>query len=318
MGHVYGPVPSRRLGRSLGVDLVPFKVCSYDCIYCQLGRTTEKTLERREYVPITEIMADLEGLLAQGVRPDYISLAGSGEPTLNSGIGELIRKIKAVTPIPVAVLTNGSLLWRDDVQEELLAADLVLPSLDAGDAALFELVNRPHAGISFARMVEGLETFTRRFPGEVWLEVLLLGGVTGIFHEVEKINALIERIQPNRVQLNTVARPPVEDFAYALSLKQMRALQQAFTVPVELIGGIDQGNAAPDGASAAGAERILALLERRPCTCDDLARGLGIHVLAAMKELDPLLATGQIQTVVIGGKHFYRARPEEREGVALP
>ncbi|MDX9710485.1 MAG: radical SAM protein [Trichloromonas sp.] len=308
MGHVYGPVPSRRLGRSLGVDLVPFKVCSYDCIYCQLGRTTEKTVERLEYVAVAEIMAEVEGFLAQGARPDYISLAGSGEPTLHSGIGDLIRKIKAITSIPVAVITNGSLLWRDDVQEDLLAADLVLPSLDVGDAALFALVNRPHEEISFERMVEGLVTFTRRFPGEVWLEVLLLGGVTGIPREAEKINDLIERIQPQRVQLNTVARPPAEEFAFALSTKQLRMLQKVFTTPVELIGGTDQVSTAPEGTSAADEDRILALLERRPCTCGDLAKGLGIHVMAAMKALDPLLAVGRIEPVVIGGKHFYRAR----------
>lgn len=318
MKHVYGPVPSRRLGRSLGVDLVPFKVCSYDCIYCQLGRTTEKTLERREYVPIAEILTELKSLLAQGAAPDYISLAGSGEPTLNSGIGELIRNIKEITSIPVAVLTNGSLLWRDDVQEELLAADLVLPSLDAGDAALFELVNRPHGGISFERMVEGLVTFTRRFPGEVWLEVLLLGGVTGIPREAEKINELIERIQPQRVQLNTVARPPAEDFAFALSTKQMRALQKSFTVPVELINENPEASPERSDTSAVDEERILALLERRPCTCGDLAKGLGLHVMAAMKALDPLLAAGKINAVVIGGKPFYRTRQAPEKEAMRP
>ena len=314
MRHVYGPVPSRRLRRSLGVDLVPFKTCSYDCIYCQLGRTTHKTAQRLEYVSISEIMAELESLLAQGAAPDYISLAGSGEPTLNSGIGELIRKIKDITSIPVAVLTNGSLLWRDDVQQELRTADLVLPSLDAGDAALFGLVNRPHEAITFERMVEGLATFTRRFTGEVWLEVFLLGGVTGIAREVEKINDLIERIQPRKVQLNTVARPPAEDFAFALSMKQMRALQKVFTCPVELIGENSEESPPGSGPTVVDEEQILALLGRRPCTCDDIAKGLGIHVMAAMKKLDPLVAAGKVSSVTLGGENFYRMKQASRKG----
>lgn len=314
MRHVYGPVPSRRLGRSLGVDLVPFKTCSYDCIYCQLGRTTHKTAQRLEYVSISEIMAELESLLAQGAAPDFISLAGSGEPTLNSGIGELIRKIKDITSIPVAVLTNGSLLWRDDVQEELRTADLVLPSLDAGDAALFGLVNRPHEEITFERMVDGLATFTRRFTGEVWLEVFLLGGVTGISREVEKINDLIERIQPHKVQLNTVARPPAEDFAFALSMKQMRALQKVFTCPVELIGENSEESPPASGPTVVDEELILALLGRRPCTCNDIAKGLGIHVMAAMKKLDPLVAAGKVSSVTLGGENFYQMKQASRKG----
>jgi wyosine [tRNA(Phe)-imidazoG37] synthetase (radical SAM superfamily) len=250
----------------------------------------------------------LENQLAQGEVPDYISLAGSGEPTLNSGIGDLIRKIKLITSIPVAVLTNGSLLLRDDVQEELLAADLVLPSLDAGDAALFHLVNRPDDEISFERMIKGLVTFTQRFSGEVWLEVFLLGGITGIASEAEKINAIIERIQPHRIQLNTVARPPAEDFAFALSMKKMRALQKVFTGQVEIISESSERTPSVSRKTSVAEEQILALLGRRPCTCFDLAKGLGIHVMAVMKILDPLVASGKVNSVAIGGKSFYGAK----------
>ena len=178
--HVYGPVPSKRLGRSLGVDLAPFKRCTYDCIYCQLGRTTDKTVEPKAYATSEAICSELERKLSFGPPPDYISLAGSGEPTLNAGIGELIAKIKGMTNIPVAVLTNGSLLWRDEVRAALMAADLVLPSLDAGDEAMFQYVNRPHRDISFERMIAGLSDFVRVYPGPVWLEVFLLAGVTAM------------------------------------------------------------------------------------------------------------------------------------------
>jgi wyosine [tRNA(Phe)-imidazoG37] synthetase (radical SAM superfamily) len=205
--YIYGPVPSRRLGRSLGIDLVPFKTCTYDCIYCQLGRTTNKTMERRSYVPIEDIIGELKIKLATGEHPHYITIAGSGEPTLHSEIGELIVRIKAMTKIPVTVLTNGSLLFMPEVRAALMQADLVIPSLDAGDETMFRYVNRPHPEISFDRMVNGLIDFTRDFPGDVWLEVLLLFGITGMADETRKIAAYAERIGPQRVQLNTVCRP---------------------------------------------------------------------------------------------------------------
>jgi len=153
---LYGPVPSRRLGRSLGIDLVPFKTCTYDCIYCQLGKTTNKTTERLNYVPVADVLREVREKLSTGVGCDYISMAGSGEPTLHASLGELISKIKEMTDIPVAVITNGSLLYLPEVRESLLKADLVIPSLDAGDAQLFEYVNRPHENIVFERMIEGL------------------------------------------------------------------------------------------------------------------------------------------------------------------
>ncbi|MGD2175646.1 MAG: radical SAM protein, partial [Candidatus Brocadiaceae bacterium] len=156
---VFGPVPSRRLGRSLGIDLVPFKTCSYDCIYCQLGRTTLKTTERREWVPLDLVLEEVEEKLNS--EPDYITLSGSGEPTLFSRLGELIGHIKNITDIPVAVLTNGSLLWRKTVRDNLQEADLVIPSLDAGNESMFRYVNRPAPQLSFYEVAEGLITFRR-------------------------------------------------------------------------------------------------------------------------------------------------------------
>ena len=175
--HVYGPVPSRRLGRSLGVDLVPFKTCSYDCIYCQLGRTTNKTTERKEYVPVDDVLEELAEKLRSEPGPDYVGLAGSGEPTLHARIGDLIAGIKRLTSVPVAVLTNGSMLWRSDVRAGIAEADLVMPSLDAGTPRRFERVNRPHRDISFEKMVDGLVTFCAVFRGKVWLEVFVLAGI---------------------------------------------------------------------------------------------------------------------------------------------
>lgn len=309
--YIYGPVPSRRLGRSLGIDLVPYKTCTYDCVYCQLGRTTNKTLELKEYIAVEEVLDELERKLAAGDIPDYVSLAGSGEPTLNNGIGDLIRKIKGLTDIPVAVLTNGSLLWMSAIQDALLAADLVLPSLDAGDEHLFRYINRPHRDVSFERMVDGIAAFTKRFPGEVRLEVLLLAGVTGISSEVKKIAALVKRIAPARVQLNTVSRPPAEVFAFPLATGQMLALKDFFPGQVDIIRESEVDDAPTAALSNARDGDILTLLSRRPCTSVDVATGLGIHMTEAVKHLEVLIAAGKVSTVVTGGRSFYTASGRE-------
>ena len=303
--HVYGPVPSRRLGRSLGVDLVPFKTCSYDCVYCQLGRTTTKTTERKEYVPVEEVLSELREKLAAGEPCDFIGLAGSGEPTLHSGIGTLVREIKRMTKTPVAVLTNGSLLWMEEVREALSGADLVLPSLDAGDAHLFEWVNRPAEGISFERMVDGLESFTKRFRGEVWLEVLLLDGVTAYPAQVDKIAALVRRIGPSRVQLNTVSRPPAELFAKPVPEGRMLALASLFPGRVEVLTVREEPGGTGGSGAGPGEPDILTLLARRPCTAFDVAVGLGLHLTEALKHLDHLCAAGRVKAATADGRTFY-------------
>ncbi len=311
--YVYGPVPSQRLGHSLGVDIIPFKTCTYDCVYCQLGRTTNKTLERKEYVTIKEVLAEIERKLDSGVVLDYITLAGSGEPTLNTGIGELIDKIKSITNIPIAVLTNGSLLWLADVQAALMAADLVLPSLDAGDEQLFRYVNRPHRNISFEQMVDGLAAFTRRFSGEVWLEVFLLAGVTAIPAEAEKIASVVRQIKPARVQLNTVSRPPAEEFALPLSLSQMQTLVGIFEGNVDIIGKNENGGSYFSDITAARDRDILALLRRRPCTSEDVASGLGINKIEVIKDLNILVNAGKVTSVLTRGQTYYTIIGELRE-----
>jgi len=305
--HVYGPVPSRRLGRSLGVDLVPFKVCTYDCIYCQLGRTTDQTLERRTHFPAGQVLAELDEVLATHPAPDYISLAGSGEPTLYADIGELIVGIKSRTRVPIAVLTNGSLLWDRGIQDALLEADLILPSLDAGDAELFAMVNRPHHGIAFDAMVEGLVTFRERFARAVWLEVMLVAGITGIRAEVEKIAALAARIRPARVQLNTVIRPPCEEFAFPVPPERLAGFASLFSGRVEVISEHRSRHRKVAPLSPVTDGEILALLGRRPCTPRGIADGLGLHIGEVTKRLDLLADQGKIASIRKDGAVFFEA-----------
>lgn len=305
--YVYGPVPSRRLGRSLGVDLVPFKTCPYDCIYCQLGRTTNKTIDLAEYTPLDEVMAEVAGKLESGPRPDYVGLAGSGEPTLHSRLGDLISELKRMTDVPVAVLTNGALLWMPEVRANLADADLVLPSLDAGDPDTFRRVNRPHVEVTFERMVDGLTTFRRGFRGAVWLEVLLLGRITDRPQSVESIAAIARQIAPDRVQLNTVARPPAEDSALPVPYETLEELRDLFSGVCEIIADVPPGSSNQGSSQRGPAEDVLALLARRPCTVEGIATGLGMHPNEVVKHLDALRLSGAVRSSRRGDLVFYEA-----------
>ncbi len=306
MSFVFGPVPSRRLGRSLGVDLVPLKTCSYDCIYCQLGRTTSKTIERREWVPLNEVLAELKDKLA--LRPDYITLSGSGEPTLYSRLGELIEGIRSLTDVPVAVLTNGSLLWQEEVRAQIAHAHLVIPSLDAGSETVFQAVNRPHPSISFEQMLQGLIAFRKEFKGEYWLEVFFLAAQNAIDSEANRMIECARRIGPDRVQLNTATRPAAEEYAYRVSPKRLAELAARFDPPAEVIA--DYRGVHAQANFQAEAQSVLEMIQRRPCSLEDVASGLSIHRNEAIKHLEELVSEGLAETCLFGGRLFYR---ESRE-----
>ena len=302
-GYLFGPVPSRRLGRSLGVDLVPFKTCSYDCIYCQLGQTTCKTIQRKEWVPIDRVLQELEQKLDS--HPDYITLSGSGEPTLFKPIDKLIDGIRALTDIPVAVLTNGSLLSDEDVRAELCCADLVIPSLDAGNKAVFQSVNRPLEGVSFSKMLAGLRAFRRHFFGAYWLEVFLLQGYTTSESELADIRRCVDLIQPDRIQLNTVTRPPTEDDAVSVSSSRLEEIAATFAMPAEVIAEFHTNHALEAGEVSR--DEILQLLHRRPCSIDDIAAGLGMHRNEVLKSVEHLTAEDRVEGSQVGNKLYYRA-----------
>ncbi|NLY02342.1 MAG: radical SAM protein, partial [Rhodopirellula sp.] len=303
MGFIFGPVPSRRLGRSLGVDLVPFKTCSYDCIYCQLGRTTNKTAQRREWAPLDEILAELKDRLV--AKPDYITLSGSGEPTLYSRLGELIAGIRSITDVPVAVLTNGSMLWQDEVRRQLMDAHLVIPSLDAGSSSMFQAVNRPHESISFEQMLQGLIDFRAEYPGRLWLEVFVLAGHTAIDSETGRIADCVRRIRPDRVQLNTATRPTAEDYAVMVEHSRMVEIAGKFDPPAEVIADYRGVHAELD--FTATRDTVGQMLQRRPCSIEDIAAGLGIHRNEAIKYVEELVSRGCVERITIGSKPYLRA-----------
>lgn len=303
MKYTYGPVPSRRLGNSLGVDIVPFKICSFDCVYCQLGRTTRKTVQREDYSPASEILNDLKRVLDSDASIDFITFSGSGEPTLNKELGTLISKVKKLSTIPVAVITNGSLLWKREVQEDLLEADLVLPSLDAGSESLFQYINRPHSSLHLETIVDGLAGFRTKYVGKMWLEIFLLGGVNAIQNEIEKIAVAVEHIRPDKVQLNTAVRPPAEPFVVPVPKEQMKRLAGLFPCPAEIIADYDKP---PDEQHRSVVpSRIMELLKRRPCTLDDVSAALKIHRNELIKHLDALQKEGTIESSRHDGRVYF-------------
>jgi wyosine [tRNA(Phe)-imidazoG37] synthetase (radical SAM superfamily) len=300
---IYGPVPSRRLGRSLGIDLLPAKLCSYDCVYCQLGRTAAKTVKRRPYRGVDEVLTQLKAALDGGVTADCVTIAGSGEPTLNSEIGAVIRGIKNVTALPVAVLTNGSLLSDESVRQDLLAADIVVPSLDAYNAVMFETVNRPHKSIEFNRVVDGLADFSRAFSGRLWLEIFIMDGINAAPDDAAGFKPLVERIAPTDIYVNTAVRPPAEssvkqvdeaviDYFYQ-TLGARRQRDTVFSIR-------DNDRAADIGPA------ILAMAARRPVTMEDMAAGLAAPKEAVRRKVEALLAEGRLDVIRKNTATYYR------------
>ncbi|UCG81393.1 MAG: radical SAM protein [Desulfobacterales bacterium] len=303
---VYGPVPSRRLGRSLGIDLVPFKVCSYDCIYCQLGRTREKTIERKPYIPVDRILNEVYQKLKEGVRPDRITLAGSGEPTLNSEIGSLIHEIKKLTKTSVAVVTNGSLLGSSQVRESLMEADVVLPSLDAYDQAGFETINRPHQEITFEAMVEGLIAFGNQYPGEIWLEVFILDGINATESDAIHFKHWIEKVHPQKVHINTAVRPSAETYAREVLPEEMASFCKILGENAEVIAPF-RGSKKRETLAVVEKD-LFSLLARRPCTLDDIASGLKVHEDQILNHLERLVKNRLIDRVRKGSEVYYQPR----------
>jgi wyosine [tRNA(Phe)-imidazoG37] synthetase (radical SAM superfamily) len=305
--YLYGPVPSRRLGRSLGIDIVPFKLCSLDCLYCQLGRTTEKTLQRKDYVPVEAVLAELKDKLAEGLEADFISISGSGEPTLNSRLGELIEGIKKITDIPVAILTNGTLLYRQDVRADCAKADVVLPSLDAGDEQTYRRVNRPHSGLSIEKLISGLCAFRDEFPGRIWLEVFLIEGFNTDNRQIAKIKDAIDRIRPDKVQLNTAVRPTTEPGIKALDPEKLQAIAEKLGENCEVIADFSAGLSKADlsAVALAKAEDVLSMLKRRPCSLSDISLALGINRNEASKCIALLQQQGVIDSQKKDGVVFF-------------
>lgn len=302
---VYGPVPSRRLGLSLGIDVVPFKVCSYDCLYCQLGRTKKKTIERQSFFNPKEILSEVRSYCEQGGRADYFTISGSGEPTLYLGIEEVIEGLKAIGDIPVAVITNGSLLWQKEVQSALLSCDLLVPSLDSANEDSFRYINEPFPSLELPRIISGMADFCSKFKGRVWLEIMLLDGLNTFPKELGGLKEAIERINPDRVQLNTPVRPTRSGLAKPVDIDTLKSIAAVFGDKAEVIAGFKPKACVQE--SEADDKRVLGLLKRRPCRVWDLAAALGVSPLLLEKALERLERQGCVHHARKDGELFFTA-----------
>jgi wyosine [tRNA(Phe)-imidazoG37] synthetase (radical SAM superfamily) len=269
MKYVFGPVPSRRLGRSLGVDPIPFKTCNWNCVYCQLGRTQPLTNERKEYVPANDVVAEVrKALRAQGDAVDWITFGGSGEPTLHASLGRMIREVKGLTTVPVAVLTNGALLHRPEVRRDLLAADAVLPTLDAGCEAVYRRVNRARGDLTFMSLVEGLVAFRSEYSGRLWVEVMLVRGLNDSARSLREIADILDRIRPDAVHVNTAVRPPAEPWVQPPTARTVRRALSVLGHDARLptLGG----PALDLSRSPHAADAVRAILTRHPMDLREL------------------------------------------------
>jgi wyosine [tRNA(Phe)-imidazoG37] synthetase (radical SAM superfamily) len=310
MKYVYGPVPSRRLGQSLGVDTIPLKTCNWNCVYCQLGRTVPLTNERKEYIPSADILAEVKAALAshQPGEIDWVTFVGSGEPTLHSNIGWLIREVKAIADLPVAVITNGSLLYLPEVRQALAQADVVMPSLDAGTAVLYRQLNRPHPDVCFDRLVNGMIAFREAYSGQIWVEVMLMQGLNDTEAALHEIAAVLYLIQPDEAHINLPTRPPAETWVRP-SDKEGLLRARAILGDIATVVHPVEGEFDLSGYDTA-VDAIIAIITRHPMRQEELERTLARWTPDRVQEaLADLEAGGRAQVVERYGARFWSAAP---------
>jgi len=296
--HLFGPVPSRRLGLSLGIDPVPYKTCSFDCVYCECGATTKLTAARNEYIPVDEIISELDSFLSSNPTLDYITFSGSGEPTLNIVIGRVLSYLKKnFSQYKIAVLTNSSLFSDPEVREELLLADVIMPSLDAVSENVFQKINRPASGINISEIINGLINFRKEFSAKIWLEIFIITGINDTDEEIEKLHAVLNKINPDLIQLNSLDRPGTENWVVPADEETLEKFKKKFAdLPVVTISNY-QNREKIGSYNLKIEDAILSTISRRPCTAEDLSEILDIHIAELNKYLDTLHENGRIEAV---------------------
>lgn len=289
MSYFYGPVPSRRLGLSLGLDLLPKKVCSFNCLYCQLGRTTKQVMRRFSFVDLNKMSIEIRQKIKDYPNIDYITIAGSGEPTLHKDLDKIISRLKKAThnKYPVCVITNSSLLYRKTVRNELQQADLIIPSLDAATPEIFNKINRPHKKVSFVKILDGLFKLRKEFRGEIWLEIMLMEGFNCNAQEADKFRKIVKELKPDKVQLNIPVRPAGIDISIPNMVK-LNKIKNIIMGGTEIVSEYKKKKERGDNFCSEE-ESILRFLRVRPGTLKDLSEALNIVAEEVIKQLNTLL-----------------------------
>mgnify|MGYP004648225711 FL=1 len=303
---VFGPVLSKRLGNSLGIDVIPHKTCSYNCIYCQLGSEENTITDLTDYYSVDEIIYELKEALLNNKNIDYITFTGSGEPTLYKDLKKLIYEIKQITDIPVCIITNGSLLYKQEMRSNLLLADLIIPSLDAGNEETFKLIDNPNKEIDFDKMVEGLIEFKKVFKGEYWLEIFLLKDINDNEDELDDIIKIVKKIKPDRIQLITATRRVANEKAKALSDEELKKIKKYFNSKCDI--EIDIPNISENHK---GNTRILTeddivnFLIRQPDTAYIIAKSFNENERKVKELLDLLIKKNKVREEIVNGVISY-------------
>jgi wyosine [tRNA(Phe)-imidazoG37] synthetase (radical SAM superfamily) len=303
--YTFGPVPSRRLGLSLGVDIIPNKLCSLDCVYCEVGITDKRGLARKEYLPANEIITEVKQVIKEYPNIDHITISGSGEPTLNSKIGDIIHGIKQNTKIPIAILTNGTLLDRPEVRQEIMEADIVSPSLDAVTPEVFEKIDRPNPNLKIDKIVNGIRQFRKEYHGRLWMEILFVRGINDHDEEVLKLKQVIDEINPEKIHLNTVIRPPAYAIAQPVSEERMLEIRKILGGHAEIIGTFRGTHSAI--AHNSDSQAILALLKRRAMTIEQMVTSLSMKKEEMKESLKQLIEAGEVKAYVFNSEEYYQA-----------
>ncbi len=305
---VFGPVPSRRLGQSLGIDPVPLKTCNWNCVYCQLGRTNPFVTERQTFFKNEDILTQVRETLDAHAPGDidWITFVGSGETTLHAGLGEMIREVKSMTELPVAVITNGSLLYLPEVRQALITADAVLPSLDAGNPDLYRRINRPHPKFTFERLVEGLIAFRQVYENQLWVEVMLVKGMNDSEKALNEIASHMEDIRPDEIHIVQPTRPPVEMWVEPPDeeglLRAHAILGRTAEVVMPAAGSFDLSG------DENLLEAIVGIITRHPMRESELIQSLEKWSSQNVKEtLRDLESSGKAQVITRYGTRFWSA-----------
>ena len=268
MKYVFGPVPSRRLGRSLGISPIPPKTCNFSCVYCQLGRTAVLTNDRKMFFPVQDIIQEVKVALEKDHVIDYITIVGDGEPALYLGLGELIKEIKKITKIPIAVITNGALLYKQDVRKELILSDVVLPTLDAVEEKMFRIINRPHRDLKLKFIIEGMKKFRKEFSNQIWIEVMLVKDKNDSKEIAEAIKKILDEIKVDKTFINVPIRPPAESWVKIPSNERLAEAQRILNA--ESITHFDSLLIESVDREASPEDQILGITKRHPLREDQI------------------------------------------------
>jgi wyosine [tRNA(Phe)-imidazoG37] synthetase (radical SAM superfamily) len=310
---VFGPVPSRRLGQSLGIDPIPFKTCNWNCVYCQLGRTSPFTIQRRDFYPPDEIVAGVKTAVdAQRAGDiDWITFVGSGEPTLHASLGRMIREVKALTEIPVAVITNGALLYQGEVRQELAAADAVLPSLDAGSANLFRRINRPARQFTFERHVSGLVAFRRAYAGKLLVETMLVKGLNDTSDALADLAAVLSDVAPDEVHITLPTRPPAEPWVKPADQEGLMRASAVLGEMAHVLPRVEEGTFDLSGYDSV-VDAVLGAITRHPMWEEQLVQTLDHWTPGQVTQALQELAASQRACVVTRYGEWFWASVDAR------